>query len=183
MVWGWTCTSRGRCWHTSYLSFFLHICNFWFNFSPHKSAWIMTKHICDKQHKLQQNRFTTKQHRFYILSSSYICHRRRNLRFLHLCHVNKFEIAPLVVKLQISPHLLHLEIWNFFSWQISSPQIYCWYWWQIWGMGVELRVATIYPTIAMGLHFLVAIFKKQILQSCNLDIILMGLQLKQTDTP
>ena len=84
MVWGWTCTSRGRCWHTSYLSFFLHICNFWFNFSPHKSAWIMTKHICDKQHKLQQNRFTTKQHRFYILSSSYICHRRRNLRFLHL---------------------------------------------------------------------------------------------------
>ena len=58
------------------------------------------------------------------------------------------------------------------------------------GMGMDmycqrevLREATMYPTIAMGLHFLVAIFKKQILQSCNLDIILMGLQLKQTDTP
>ena len=57
-----------------------------------------------------------------------------NLRFLHLCHMDKFENAPHVEKLQISPHLSCLEIWNFSTWQIFSPQIYWWYWWQIWGM-------------------------------------------------
>ena len=44
----------------------------------------------------------------------------KNSRFLHLCQVDKFEIAPHVEKLQISPFtsLSRLEIWNFSTWQI-----------------------------------------------------------------
>ena len=121
-----------------------HICHFsphmqfLVKFSPHKSARIATKHIlrqnsvnCDK------NDCTTKQNKFYIyvetFSTSHTCKRWRNFRFVHICDVEKLEISPYVEKLQISPYLSHLEIWNISTWQISL-QIYCWYWWQIWGM-------------------------------------------------
>ena len=58
----------------------------------------------------------------------------RNIRFLHICHVEKFEITPHVEKSQISPHLSCTEIWNFSTWQIFSPRIYPWDPWQTWGM-------------------------------------------------
>ena len=42
----------------------------------------------------------------------------RNLKTLHICHVEKFKFNPHVEKFQIFPHLSSTEIWNFFTWQI-----------------------------------------------------------------
>ena len=105
-------------------------------FSPHQSTWIMTKHISRRN---SVNRDKTPQFAASILPlwrhSPHHTHDICDIfEILHLCHVDKFENAPHVEKLQISPHLSCLEIWNFSTWQIFSPQINWWYWWQIWGM-------------------------------------------------
>ena len=79
----------------------------------------------------------------------------RNFRFLHLCHVKKFEISPHVEKLQNSPHLSRLEIWNFFTWQIFCPPIYRWY---IGDKGDKYEVWSVCPTKEQ--KNLAAIYKK-----------------------
>ena len=58
----------------------------------------------------------------------------KKFRFLHICHVEKFESTPHVEKFQNSPNLSCIEIWKFSTWQIFSPQIYLWDLWQISGM-------------------------------------------------
>ena len=50
-------------------------------------------------------------------SISYTCQMWRNFRFLHICHVEKFEITPHVEKFQIFPHLSCTKMWNFSTWQ------------------------------------------------------------------
>ena len=95
-------------------------------------------YFATKQRKLRQNSVNCNKTNLttYVetFSTSHTWHMWINLRFLLLCHVDKFENAPHVEKLQISPYLSCLEIWNFSTWQIFSPQINWWYWWQIWGM-------------------------------------------------
>ena len=84
---------------------------------------------------------------------------------------------------------------------MQIAQIVCWFIWtpvgvpfcqdiKFCGMGMDmycqrevLREATMYPTIAMVLHFLVTILKKIIVQSCNHDIIHMGLQIHRKSLP
>ena len=57
----WPCFLITFTWgHTSYLSFFLHICNLWFNFSPHKSVKSRQNRFRKKQRKSRQNQFFNK---------------------------------------------------------------------------------------------------------------------------
>ena len=61
-------------------------------------------------------------------------HNEEDFKFLHIGHVEKFEIKPHVEKFQISPHDRRIEIWNFSTWLIFSSQLPSVRLWQIWGM-------------------------------------------------
>ena len=79
---------------TSYLSFFLHKCNFGLNFSPHENcinfaymATFSTSHTC---HMWRISDFSTSvmwRHLKFL-------HMWRNFQFPHNCHTWKAEISP-----------------------------------------------------------------------------------------
>ena len=87
--------------------------------------------------KSRQTDFATKRRKSQ--NTKKCTYNEGDFRFLHTCHVKKFEITPHVDKFQISPHLSceinphvekfeispHLsctEIWNVSTWQIFSPR-------------------------------------------------------------
>ena len=78
----------------------------------------------------------------------------RNFRFLHICHVEKFEITPNVEKFQISPHLSCIKIWNFSTWQIFLHMSHLWYLWQISGMAHPLAFGNCFEWCSVFVHLL-----------------------------
>ena len=110
---------------TWYLSFFSTHTIFGSIFSTQKCVNRDKIDFTTKQRKSQQNLFFTKQHtcvHVKIFSTWYRCEETSvstyvmwrksklpnmwgNVRFLHICHVEKSEITSHVEKVQISPHL------------------------------------------------------------------------------
>ena len=63
---------------------FFHRLNYHFNFSPRKSAWIATKHCVKLDFVKKHN---TTQMTDLDISTSHTWH--MNIRFLHICHLDK----------------------------------------------------------------------------------------------
>ena len=142
------CSDTWYRWYRVQIKLFYHIpdiCHFFSTYVIFGSIFLHTKvrksrqkRFCDKTAYIttkpifKQNSVTCTYVKTF--STSYTCQMWRNFKFLHICHVEKFEITQHGEKFQISPHLSCIQIWNFSTWQIFLHISNLWYLWQISGM-------------------------------------------------